>query len=135
MRIPKRSHLRFDIVKQIVLGNVVEIKKKSCLRIKIPRSSKIDGIQDLGQCSPTIVAEEELVMRVEEDLVMCLTIRPTNSPTNGSLDQFPRTELRGRRRRRSSKQYQSYDLSTGIIRPAQQSGSAPPSREERLREN
>src|SRR3954469_6626004 len=40
-------------------------KKKSCLRNKIPRSSKKDRIQGLGQCSPTVAAEEELVKRVD----------------------------------------------------------------------
>src|SRR4051812_9351905 len=45
---------------------------------------------------------------------MRLTIRPTISPTNGSPDEFPRTDLRGRRRRFSSKKDQSYDPSTGI---------------------
>src|SRR4051812_45124784 len=36
-------------------------QKKSCLRNKIPRSSKKDRIKGLGQCSPTVAAEEELV--------------------------------------------------------------------------
>src|ERR1041384_2457690 len=97
-----------------LLGNVVENKKKSCLRIKIPRSSKKDGIQGLGHCSPTVAAEEELMKRVKVELVMHLTIRPTIYPTNESLDQFPRTYLQGRRRRSSSKKDQRYDPSTGI---------------------
>src|SRR4051812_25266072 len=75
-----------------LLGNVVENKKNSCLRIKIPRSSKIDGIQGLGHCSPTVAAEEELVKRVEVDLVMHLTIRPTIYPTNESLEQISEEE-------------------------------------------
>src|ERR1041384_1653017 len=74
-----------------------------------------DGIQGLGHCSPTFAAEEELVKWVEVDILMRLTIRPTIYPTNESLDEFPRTDLRGRRRRRcSSKKDQSYDPSTGI---------------------
>src|ERR1041385_3955802 len=97
-----------------LLGNVVEKQKNACLRIKIPRSSKKDGIQGLGHCSPTVAAEEELMKRVEVDLVMRLMIRPTIYPTNESLEQFPRTDLRGRRRRSSSKKDQSYDPSTGI---------------------
>src|ERR1041385_6982661 len=97
-----------------LLGNVVENKKNSCLRIKIPRSSKKDGIHGLGHCSPTVAAEEELMKRVEVDLVMRLTIHPTIYPTNESLEQFPRTDLRGRRRRSSSKMDQSYVPSTGI---------------------
>src|SRR3954463_16639766 len=40
-------------------------QKISCLRIKIPRSSKKDRIQGLGHCSPTVAAEEELVKRVD----------------------------------------------------------------------
>src|ERR1041385_8460115 len=95
-----------------LLGNVVENKKNSCLRIKIPRSSKKDGIQGLGHCSPTVAAEEELMKRVEVDLVMHLTICPTIYPTNESLEQFPRTDLRGRRS--SSEKDQRYDPSISI---------------------
>src|ERR1043165_6569837 len=84
-----------------------------CLRNKIPRSSKKDSIQGLGHCSPTIAAEEELMKWVEVDLAMCLTIRPTIYPTNESLEQFPRTDLRGRRRS-SSKKDKNYDPSTRI---------------------
>src|SRR3954462_3111356 len=94
-----------------LLGNVVEIKKKLCLRIKIPRSSKKDGIQGLGHCSPTVAAEEELVKRVdlvevvEADLPRTVPRSiPRTSPSNRSL----------RRRRSSSKKDQSYDPSTGI---------------------
>src|SRR3954471_10431994 len=36
-------------------------QKKLCLRNKIPRSYKKDGIQGLGHCSPTIAVEEGLV--------------------------------------------------------------------------
>src|ERR1041384_1599732 len=71
-----------------------------------------DGIQGLGHCSPTVAAEEELMKWVEVYLVMRLMIRPTIYPTNKSLEQFPRTDLR--RRRCSSKKDQSYDPSTGI---------------------
>src|ERR1041385_7993795 len=93
-----------------LLGNVVENKKKLCLRIKIPRSSKKDGIQGLGHCSPTIAAEEELVKLadvvevVEVDLPLTVPRSiPRTSPSN-----------RSPRRRSSSKKDQSYDPSTGI---------------------
>src|SRR3954469_8190178 len=84
----------------------------SCLRNKIPRSSKKDRIQGLGHCSPTIVAEEELVKRVDVVEVVEVDIPrtvprsiPRTSPSNRSLR---------RRRRSSSKKDQSYDPSTGI---------------------
>src|SRR4051812_38333402 len=82
-----------------VLGNVVENKKNSCIRNKIPRSSKKDGIQGLGHCSPTIAAEEELMKRVEVDLAMRLMIRPTIYPSNESLEQISEEEEEAPRRR------------------------------------
>src|ERR1041385_8160270 len=94
-----------------IVGKRSRKQKNSCLRIKIPRSSKKDGIQGLGHCSPTFAAEEELMKQVEVDLVMRLMIRPMIYPTNESLEQFPRTDLRGRRS--SSEKDQSYDPSTG----------------------
>src|SRR3954469_25333154 len=86
----------------------------SCLRNKIPRSSKKDRIQGLGHCSPTVAAEEELVKRVdvvevvEADLPRTVPLSiPRTSPSN-------RSPRRRRRRRSSSKKDQSYDPSTGI---------------------
>src|SRR3954470_15994037 len=84
-----------------MLGNVVEFKISS-LRNKHPRSSKIDCIQGLGLCSPTVAAEEELVKRSERS-GSSRSRNPTNSPSN-----------RTPRRRSSSKKDQSYDPSTGI---------------------
>src|SRR3954463_15928358 len=84
-----------------LLGNVVEFKISS-LRNKHPRSSKIDCIQGLGLCSPTVAAEEELVKRSERS-GSSRSRTPTNSPSN-----------RTPRRRSSSKKDQSYDPSTGI---------------------
>src|ERR1041385_5171112 len=85
----------------MLLGNVVEFKI-SCLRNENPRSSKIDHIQGLGFCSPSVAAEEELVKRCGRS-GSSRSRSPTNSPSN-----------RSPRRRRSSNQDQSYDLSTGI---------------------
>src|SRR3954470_16591193 len=70
-------------------------------------------MQGLGHSSPTDVAEVELIKLVEVDLAKRLTNRPSICPTNKSLEQFPRTDLRGRRRS-SSKKDKSYDPSTGI---------------------
>ena len=72
-----------------LLGNVVEIKNL------VPTNQDPKIIQERWHYSPTVAAEEELVERVEVDLVMRLTIRPTIYPTNESLDQFPRIDLRG----------------------------------------
>src|ERR1044072_2283019 len=83
-----------------MLGNVVEFKISS-LRNKHPRSSKIDCIQGLGLCSPTVAAEEELVKRSERS-GSSRSRTPTNSLSNSSP------------RRSSSKKDQSYDPSTGI---------------------
>src|ERR1041384_5052435 len=87
-------------------------QKFSCLRIKIPRSSKKDCIQSLGQCSPTVSAEEELVKLaivvevVELDLPRTV---PRSIPRASPSNRSPR-----RRRRSSSKKDQRYDPSTGI---------------------
>src|SRR3954463_13049864 len=75
----------------------------SSLRNENPRSSKIDCIQGLGLCSPTVAAEEELVKR-HGCSGSSRSINPTNSPSNRSP----------RRRSSSSKKDQSYDPSTGI---------------------
>src|ERR1041385_5304211 len=75
-----------------IVGKRSRKQKNSCLRIKIPRSSKKDGILGLGHCSPTVAAEEELIKRVEVDLVMRLTIRPMIYPTNESLEQISEEE-------------------------------------------
>src|SRR4051812_44554377 len=86
-------------------------QKKLCLRIKIPRSSKIDGIQGLGHCSPTIAAEEELVKLADVVEVVELDLRrtvPRSIPRASPSNRSPR------RRRSSSKKDQSYDPSTGI---------------------
>src|ERR1041385_6800007 len=92
-----------------LLGNVVEFKN-SCLRNKHPRSSKIDCIQGLGLCSPTVAAEEELVKRVDVVEVVEVDL-PRTVPRS-----IPRTSPSNRspRRRSSSKKDQSYDPSTGI---------------------
>ena len=73
------------------IGERSRNQKKSCLRIKIPRSSKKDGIQGLGHCSPTVAAEEELVKRVdvvkvvEADLPQTVPRSiPRTSPSNRS---------------------------------------------------
>src|SRR3954469_3611764 len=83
----------------------------SCLRNKNPRSSKKDGIQGLGHCSPTVAVEEELVKRVDVVEVVEVDLPrtvprfiPRTSPSNRSP----------RRRRSSSMKDQSYDPSTGI---------------------
>src|SRR3954471_8327159 len=67
-------------------------QKKSCLRIKIPRSSKKDRIQGLGHSSPTVAAEEELVKRVDVVEVVEVDLPRTvprsiqrTSPSNISL--------------------------------------------------
>src|SRR3954468_10012763 len=94
----------------ILLGNVVE-NKKTCLRNKIPRSSKKDRIQGLGQCSPTVAAEEELVKRVDVVEVVEVDLPrtvPRSIPRTSPLNKSPR------RRRSSSKKDQRYDPSTGI---------------------
>src|SRR3954471_20062441 len=68
-------------------------KKKFGLRIKNPRSSKIDCIQGLGHGSPTDVAEVELVKLedvVEVDLASSPTNSPSINPTNKSRDLVPR---------------------------------------------
>src|SRR3954470_16363249 len=66
-------------------------QKNSCLRIKIPRSSKKDGIQGLGLCSPTVAAEEELVKRrgcSGSSRSRSPTNCPSIFPTNKSLEQI-----------------------------------------------
>src|ERR1044072_5367722 len=73
-----------------------------CLRNKHPRSSKIDCIQGLGLCSPTVAVEEELVKQSGRS-GSSRSRTPTNSPSN-----------RSPRRRSSSKKDQIYDPSTGI---------------------
>src|ERR1041385_8340323 len=82
-----------------LLGNVVEFKN-SCLRNKHPRSSKIDCIQGLGLCSPTVAAEEELVKRV--DVVEVVEV------------DLPRTVPRSIPRTSPSKKGRRYDPSISI---------------------
>src|SRR3954465_16073150 len=89
-------------MRQVSVGKRSRKQKNSCLRIKIPRSSKKDCIQGLGLCSPTVVAEEELVKRRG-----CSGSSRSRTPTNSPSNRSPR-------RRSSSKKDQSYDPSTGI---------------------
>src|ERR1041384_541681 len=95
----------------VPVGKRSRNQKNSCLRIKIPRSSKKDRIQGLGHCSPTVAAKEELVKRVdvvevvEADLPRTV---PRSIPRTSPSNRTPR------RRRSSSKKDQSYDPSTGI---------------------
>src|SRR3954471_2290348 len=86
-------------------------QKISCLRIKIPRSSKKDRIQGLGQCSPTVAAEEELMKRVDVVEVVEVDLPrtvPRSVPRTSPSNRSPRS------RRSSSKKDQRYDPSTGI---------------------
>src|SRR3954464_3969169 len=73
------------------VGKCSRNQKISCLRIKIPRSSKKDGIQGLGLFSPTVAAEEELVKRRGRS-GSSRSRSPTNSPSiypaNKSLEQI-----------------------------------------------
>src|SRR3954469_19700166 len=96
----------------------------SCLRNKIPRSSKKDRIQGLGHCSPTIAADEELVKRVDVVEVVEADLPRT----------VPRTDLREEEEapRRRIKVMIPLPVST---HPVDSTSSAPPSREERHREN
>src|SRR3954465_6886501 len=87
---------------EVYVGERSRIQKNSCLRNENPRSSKIDCIQGLCLCSPTIAAEEELVKRRG-----CSGSSRSRTPTNSPSNRSPR-------RRSSSKKYQIYDPSTGI---------------------
>src|SRR3954465_3353835 len=89
-------------MRQVSVGKRSRKQKNSCLRIKIPRSSKKDGIQGLCLCSPTVAAEEELVKRRG-----CSGSSRSRTPTNNPSTRSPR-------RISSSKKDQSYDPSTGI---------------------
>src|SRR4051812_26546416 len=62
--VPKKLTF-FETSTQSTVGKRSRNKKNSCLRIKIPRSSKKDPIQGLSHCSPMVAAEEELVKRVD----------------------------------------------------------------------
>src|SRR4051812_2592848 len=79
--------------------------------MKIPRSSKIDCIQGLGLCSPTVGAEEELVKRVDVVEVVEVDLQrivPRSIPRTSPSNRSPR------RRRSSLKKDQRYDASTSI---------------------
>ena len=91
-----------------------------------PKIVQEDGIQGLGHSSPTDVAEVELMKLIEEDLANRLMNRPSIRPTNKISEEEEEDP------QKRIKVMIPLPVST---RPAQQSGSAPPSREERLREN